>query len=59
MSLLWRDQLSIGNNVIDIINRAEHFTNFLRDCLINHVIKDDLLMKHMLQKFHLTSIQDN
>lgn len=133
MSLLWREQLSVGNNVIDsdhkylieIINRAEvglssknrneltaalddlerysrlhfdreekiaiavgytqvphlnqshkellghldqirgevdamgqdwstetvqHFTKFLRDWLINHVIKEDLLMKPTLQK---------
>jgi hemerythrin len=133
MSLIWRDQLSVGNNVIDsdhkqlieIINRAEvslcsknhhdlvtalddlgqysrlhfdreekiasavgytqiphlnqshkellthldqirgeidamgqdwstetveHFTKFLRDWLINHVIKEDLLMKPTLQK---------
>lgn len=133
MSLLWREQLSVGNNVIDsdhkylieIINRAEvslssknrkeltvalddlgqysrlhfdreekiasavgytqmphlsqshkellghldqirgeidamgqdwstetvaHFTQFLRDWLINHVIKEDLLMKPTLQK---------
>lgn len=133
MSLLWRDQLSVGNNVIDsdhkhlidIINKVEHslgtknkselaaalddlsqysrvhfareekiaeavgytqvphlnqshqellkqleqvrgeidamgrnwspetvgrFTQFLRDWLINHVIKEDLLMKPVLQK---------
>lgn len=133
MSLLWREQLSVGNNVIDadhkylieIINRAEvgltskdrnelvaalddldrysrlhfdreekiasavgytqvphlsrshhellshldrvrgeidamgqdwsketveHFARFLRDWLINHVIKEDLLMKPTLQK---------
>lgn len=31
----------------DAIN---HFTNFLRDWLINHVIKEDLLMKPVLQK---------
>jgi hemerythrin len=28
----------------------EHFTNFLRDWLIDHVIKEDLLMKPALQK---------
>lgn len=27
-----------------------HFTSFLRDWLINHVIKEDLLMKPLLQK---------
>lgn len=29
----------------------EHFTLFLRDWLINHVIKEDLLMKPTLQQF--------
>lgn len=29
---------------------VEHFTKFLRDWLINHVIKEDLLMKPTLQK---------
>lgn len=30
---------------------AEHFTIFLRNWLIDHVIKEDLLMKPSLQKF--------
>lgn len=30
---------------------AEHFTKFLRGWLIEHVIKEDLLMKPVLQKF--------
>ena len=30
---------------------AEHFTNLLRNWLIDHVIKEDLLMKPVLQKF--------
>ncbi len=30
---------------------AEHFTLFLRNWLIDHVIKEDLLMKPALQKF--------
>jgi hemerythrin len=29
----------------------DHFTNFLRGWLINHVIKEDLLMKSVLNKF--------
>jgi hemerythrin len=29
----------------------DHFTNFLRGWLINHVIKEDLLMKPVLNKF--------
>ena len=30
---------------------AEHFTNFLRSWLIDHVIKEDLLMKPVLKNF--------
>lgn len=30
---------------------AEHFTNFLRDWLINHVIREDQLMKPILQNY--------
>ena len=30
---------------------VEHFSHFLRDWLINHVIKEDLLMKPALQKY--------
>ena len=30
---------------------AAHFNQFLRDWLINHVIKEDLLMKPALQKY--------
>lgn len=30
---------------------AEHFSAFLRDWLINHLIKEDLLMKPFLKKF--------
>ena len=30
---------------------ARHFTNFLRDWLINHVINEDCLMKPLLEKF--------
>lgn len=33
---------------------TEHFTGFLRDWLINHVIKEDLLMKPALQKYSPT-----
>ncbi|BCK87666.1 bacteriohemerythrin [Sideroxyarcus emersonii] len=33
---------------------TEHFTGFLRDWLINHVIKEDLLMKPVLQKYSPT-----
>ncbi|GAB1233192.1 bacteriohemerythrin [Ferrigenium sp. UT4] len=29
---------------------VEHFTQFLRDWLINHVVREDLLMKPILQK---------
>jgi hemerythrin len=28
----------------------KYFTDFLQDWLINHVIREDLLMKHVLQK---------
>jgi len=30
---------------------AEHFSAFLRDWLINHVIKEDMLMKPYMKKF--------
>ena len=33
---------------------AERFTGFLRDWLINHVIREDLLMKPVLQKYSPT-----
>jgi len=33
---------------------AKHFTDFLRNWLIDHVIKEDLLMKPALQKFSPT-----
>lgn len=32
------------------LETVDHFTTFLRDWLINHVIKEDLLMKPVLQK---------
>lgn len=30
---------------------AEHFSGFLRDWLVNHVIKEDMLMKPFLKQF--------
>ncbi len=30
---------------------VEHFTNFLHDWLINHVVREDQLMKPLLQKY--------
>ena len=49
-------QLEQIRGAIDAMGRewsadtVNHFTNFLRDWLINHVIKEDLLMKPVLQK---------
>lgn len=34
----------------------EHFTTFLRDWLINHVIKEDMLMKPFLEKYTLSLV---
>ena len=78
MNIEWRDQLSVGNDLIDyddkslieIINQAGktlkqknlaaltealdslHASHgSLLERLINHVIKEDMLMKPMLKKF--------
>jgi two-component system chemotaxis response regulator CheY len=34
----------------------EHFTTFLRDWLINHVVKEDMLMKPFLEKYTLSLV---
>jgi two-component system chemotaxis response regulator CheY len=34
----------------------EHFTTFLRDWLINHVVKEDMLMKPFLEKYALSLV---
>jgi two-component system chemotaxis response regulator CheY len=34
----------------------EHFTTFLRDWLINHVVKEDMLMKPFLEKYAISLV---
>jgi len=55
MGLVWREQLSVGNNVIDtdhkhLIDIINHVEQSLGAKNRHHVIKEDLLMKPVLQK---------